>query len=175
MKNTSNLVIDDLVEHLFQSAPDKHEILRRNPVDGGHWVAGLDPIRPQKRRAKKALIAQALFDQIKPPDAPRLPLSGLERKEMNYTDPMSHLVSCFALSWKGQDYDLDKHPSFSEFVSGVLASRYAPDVVKNDEGLRRRFPPRPLKGLGPGLCWQPDHEMSSRLRKNECRRRDGQK
>ena len=36
-----------------------------------------------------------------------------------------------------------------------MASEITPDFTKTDEELRRRFPPRSLKGLGPGFVWQP--------------------
>jgi hypothetical protein len=36
-----------------------------------------------------------------------------------------------------------------------MASEYAPDFIKKDEELQRRFPPRPLAGLGPALVWEP--------------------
>jgi hypothetical protein len=36
-----------------------------------------------------------------------------------------------------------------------MASDYAPDFIKNDEELRKRFPPRALNGLGPALVWEP--------------------
>jgi hypothetical protein len=35
-----------------------------------------------------------------------------------------------------------------------LASPYAPDFITQDQGLRQRFSPTPLRGLGPGLCWE---------------------
>jgi hypothetical protein len=37
-----------------------------------------------------------------------------------------------------------------------MASEHAPNLLKKAEALRKRHPPRSLRGLGPGLCWQSD-------------------
>jgi len=36
-----------------------------------------------------------------------------------------------------------------------LQGQHAPDFIKEDEELQRRFSPCPLTGLGPGLVWEP--------------------
>jgi hypothetical protein len=36
-----------------------------------------------------------------------------------------------------------------------MASDEAPYFIKNNEELRRRFPPHALSGLEPGLVWKP--------------------
>jgi len=36
-----------------------------------------------------------------------------------------------------------------------MASEHAPDFVKKDELLRKRYPPRHLPGLNAGNCWEP--------------------
>jgi hypothetical protein len=47
------------VEWLFRTAPDRFWKIRENPVTGGHWVSGEDPIEAQKKIAIKALKARA--------------------------------------------------------------------------------------------------------------------
>jgi hypothetical protein len=135
------------------------------PLDTG-------PRSGQKRRAIEALFAREWFRENGPPDAPPLPLSGLERRELMYRDPLSHVVSCFGLSLRGQNYDTERHPSFETFARGALASRYAPRLLKEAETLKERYPPRELPGLGPGLCWQPDHAMVRRSQSKRLRCRD---
>jgi hypothetical protein len=49
------------------------------------------------------------------------------------------------------------HPSFEDFACGCTASGHAPDLIKKAEVLCMRYPPRALRSLGPGLCWQSDH------------------
>jgi hypothetical protein len=52
------------------------------------------------------------------------------------------------------NYDMDAHPSFDEYARGVMASLHTPDFIKQDQELKRRFPPKPLDHLGSGLVWQ---------------------
>ena len=145
------------VDRPFTDAPPWRGELCENPVTGGYWLPGDDPISRQKRMACRALFAREWFDLYGPHNAPPLPLSDAELDELKYTDPLSHIVSCFAYSLRAHDYEFNGHPSFEDFARGVLASDYAPDFVREDEVLCKRYPPRPLRGLGPGLCWQSDH------------------
>jgi len=51
---------------------------------------------------------------------------------------------------------MEEHPSFEEYVRGVMASNdHGWFEIRDDEELKRRFPPRLLKGMGPGLMWAP--------------------
>lgn len=75
-----------------------------------------------------------------------------------------HIVAWYARSLEGREYDLKEHPSFADYVSGVLweaelpvgsfadLPNYPPDELQE---LKKRFPPRMLKGMGPGLYWLP--------------------
>jgi hypothetical protein len=103
---------------------------------------------------QQAQLAQEHFAANGPPDAPRLPLSYDEREDLK-TGGRSTIVALFARSWEGQRYNLLEHPAFDDYARGVMTSDYSPDFIKNDPALLRRFPPRSLPGLGPGLCWQP--------------------
>ena len=73
-------------------------------------------------------------------------------------DPLCHIVAHFAGSLRRQHWDYENHPSFEEYTRGVLASEHTPEFVKADEELRKKYPPRPLRGLGRGLCWEHDRE-----------------
>jgi hypothetical protein len=68
---------------------------------------------------------------------------------------LPHIVAWFARSLEASDYDLGKHPLFEPYARGVLASSYTPYFITQDQTLQQRFPQRPLKGLGPGLYWNP--------------------
>jgi hypothetical protein len=61
-----------------------------------------------------------------------------------------------------------EHPSFDNYACGVMASEYAPDLIKKDEELQRRFPPCQLTGLGPGLCWEPPKLHAQRWRATDA-------
>jgi hypothetical protein len=142
------------VRRLFSSASDRFERLRENPITGAHWLSDVDPIRPQIRAARRALIARYEFASMAPPDAPPLPLSYDERERLK-VGGLPHIVAWFARSSESFKYDFGIHPTFDSYAHGVLASPYAPCFITQDATLQQRFPAHQLKGLGPGLYWDP--------------------
>jgi hypothetical protein len=158
-------VIKAEVDRLFKEASVPYGELCRNPVTGGEFVWGLDPIAPQKNKAYKALLAQQLFALIGPPDAPPLPLSRDEREKPK-RGGLPHILAWFARSLASRNFDLMKHPSFEDYARGVMASKHAPGFITRDQQLQKRFPPRQLAGLVEGLYWDPPKE---RVR-TSCRR-----
>ena len=105
---------------------------------------------------RKAQLARQHFALHGPRDAPALPLGYNERESIKGKSPLATIVSRYARSWQGCRYDLDLHPSFDDYACGVMASEYNgwPGLGCDPEMLRR-FPPRKLAGLGPGLMWEP--------------------
>lgn len=127
-----------------------------NPVTGAHYVGKLDPTAVQMRDARRALLAREHFALHGPADALPLPLSHAEREDVKQMGGVHTLVGLFARSLEGLDYDLERHPSLFEYACGVMASEHnGCSMLENDEGLRKRFPPRHLAGLRPGLYWKP--------------------
>lgn len=124
-----------------------------NPVTGASWVKGVDAEKLQKDDAYRALVAQQRFAVEGPSDVPPLPTTRGARESLK-KGGLSHLVAWFAESLQRMDYDMDAHPSFDDYARGVMASPYAPDFLKHDQELRRRFPPNPLAHLGSGLVWR---------------------
>ena len=117
---------------------------------------------------RRALLARECFAVNGPPDAPPLPLSYDEREDLKIGG-LPTIVALYARSLEGRDYDLEEHPSFDDYAAGVLASdqlSYPGARIQEDEELQRRFPPRTLSGLGPGLCWKPP---AVQRRKRLCR------
>ena len=58
-------------------------------------------------------------------------------------------MAWYARSLWALDYNVQQHASFDDYARGVMASEeYAPDFIRKNEELQRRFPPRFLKGLG---------------------------
>lgn len=151
-------IIKSHVDRLFKDAAPRRGQVCKNPVTGGHWLHGDDPIAPQKRTAARALLAREWFAIYGPHDAPPLPLSDAELEDLKYTDPFSHIVECFAYSLRAHDWDFNSHPSFEDFACGVMASEHAPDLIKKADALRKRYPPRPLRYLNPGNCWEPPEQ-----------------
>jgi hypothetical protein len=106
---------------------------------------------------RHARFARKWFADNGPPDMQPLPLSYGEREALK-NGGAHHILAWYARSLACRDYDVSEHPPFDDYARGVMASEHAPDFITKNEELRRRFPPRPLKGLGPGLCWEPPKE-----------------
>jgi hypothetical protein len=106
---------------------------------------------------RRALAARKWFELNSPPDARPLPLGYNEREDLK-VGGLKHLVAWYACSVACQDYAIKKHPSFDDYACGLMASEhisYPAARIQEDAELLRRFPPRPLKGLGPALIWEP--------------------
>jgi hypothetical protein len=142
------------VEELFKNAPDRYEKFRENPVTGGSFVGGLDPVRPQKLKAQRALEAREWFAAQKPDDAPELPLTYADRELLKRGPLLSYIVSLFARSLAYRDFRTEGHPNFDEYARGVMASDWTPKWIREDAQLLSRYPPKPLNGMGGGLIWR---------------------
>jgi hypothetical protein len=103
----------------------------------------------------KAQLARQHFALHGPRDAPPLPLGYYERESIKGKSPLNTMVGLYARSWQVCHYDLERHPSFYDYACGVMASEYNgwPGLAHDPEMLRR-FPPRELVGLGPGLIYE---------------------
>jgi hypothetical protein len=155
MTSSTECLIEREVDRLFNEMGAAPGDFCRNPVTGTSFVWGRSPIKPQKRDALLALLARAHFSFIGPSDAPPLPVSHEEIEDAKNARGLTSVVGYYARSLAPRDWNLQEHPLFDDYARGVMASDFAPDFIKNDEELRRRFPPRSLPGLGPGLYWQP--------------------
>jgi hypothetical protein len=154
--------IEELVDQLFDEVKAKGEKRCENPVTGGGFVWGLDPIVPQKKAAVAALRAREWFAVNGPSDAPRLPLSSNDVEDYRKARGLMGIVGFYARSLSRQGcglkrYDVDKHPSFNDFACGLMAINLGIWGI-DTEDLKRRFPPRPLAGMTPGAYWAPPEE-----------------
>ena len=152
--------VDRLVEDLFAKNPGRYGKICTNPVTGGRYVYGGDPIEQQKAEARRALLAREWFAIVGPKDMQPLPISDEEIENLKYAldskqPARNFILSCFGDSLRLNDHDLKSHPSFEAFARGIMASEHTPDFVKNDEALRKRYPPCLLAGFGPALIWEP--------------------
>jgi hypothetical protein len=148
------------VDHVFKNAPDRHDTVRRNPFTCVVWDPALDPIKPQKEDAVRAVLAREWFANNGPADADLQPLPlGYDERERLKSGEAPHILAWYARSLETLDYDVVKHPSFHDYACGVMASsEHAPDFITGDKHLQQRFPPRPLSGLISGLIWLPPEE-----------------
>jgi hypothetical protein len=170
------------VDRLFEADADQCGKLCTWPIFGGSYVRGVDPIDGVKEMAFRALLAREHFACNCPPDVAPLPLSDGERDTLKGHGPLPYILSLFSASLDRRNYDLNEHPPFADYVSGVLwgAERPDGDIVTlpqlfRDEQLaelKKRFPPRRLPGLGVGFCWKPPKlraEEIAKYRRNRAR------
>src|SRR6516162_3232262 len=123
------------VDRLFAEGPPMHPEVRTNPITGGHYLAGIDPVEPQKEQARRALLAREWFAINGPADAQPLPLSGIEIEDRRYAQHglrtgdhannlLSHIVAGFASSLQSLDWDFVSCPTFENFARGVMAMEH---------------------------------------------------
>ena len=143
-----------LLDSLFDANAARHGEICEWPVIGGYYVSGSDPIERERETAVRALLASDWFADHGPVDSPPLPLSHDEREALK-VGGLKHLVAWYANSLECLDWKFWDHPSFDDYARGVMASDKTPYFIKEDKELQWRFPPRPLSGLGSGLCWTP--------------------
>jgi hypothetical protein len=115
--------------------------------------------------SSKAQAAREWFAVHGPADVQPLPLGYSERERCQGRSGAHHILKWFARSLAGLGYDVELHPKYDEFASGVMNSEFSPDFIKNDPELKKRFPPCPLKGLGPGLVWRAPKRPRGRPRR----------
>jgi hypothetical protein len=120
-------------------------------------------------RGPRARFARAWFAENGPPDIQPLPLGYAEREGLK-GGGAPHILAWYARSLACRKYNVLEHPPFNDYARGVMASEYAPDFIIRNEELRHRFPPRLLKGLGPGLCWEPPKEAARTMESLRRRR-----
>jgi hypothetical protein len=151
----SETPIGQEVERLFGEISAKRGDLCTNPVTGGDFVYGLDPIEQQKNAAYKRLLARAYFALHGPPDAPQMPTDDYDRNRAKYANGLLGFITAqFIWSMESRN-DLKVHPPFADFAAGMLWQHdnnvegcslpYFP--AEQFAELKGRFPPRKLEGL----------------------------
>jgi len=141
------------VERLFGEISAKRGDLCTNPVTGGDFVYGFDPIQLQKKIAYNALRAREDFAVNGPADAPRLPLEHWECERVRWSGrPLDYLTGQYAKGVVGL-YNVKAYPSFDDYARGVLwehdnvPKSALPFTSEQLAEMKKRFPPRKLEGL----------------------------
>jgi hypothetical protein len=157
MATTFQSLIEKEVDRLFAELNAKPGECCDNPVTGGGFVWGVDPIAEQKEAAIVALLAREWFAANGPPDAPPLPFS---HDVDSYRDArgLKGVVGFYARSLERVGYDLRNHPLFDDFARGLMAINTGLWGIERDKDLKRRFPPRPLQGMTRSAFWAPPEE-----------------
>jgi hypothetical protein len=166
MANSTNL--KKHVDQLFAALNAKHGDSCRNPVTGGAFVWGIDPLRVQKTEAVRALRACEWFAVNGPRDAPPLPLSHEDIEDYRKAGGLTAVVGFYARSlsrggYGRQSYEVSNHPTFHDFACGLMAISTGLWGIEKDAQLRLRFPPRPLAGMTPGAYWAPPKEYEDTM------------
>ena len=125
-------------------------------------ISGVD--FSQSPCGRRAHAARKWFAENGPPDLQPLPLGYGEREAVRGTNLGRHILKWYARSLAGRKYDFQEHPPLAAYVSGVLweaelqeggfvkLPNYPPEQLRD---LKKRFPPRMLKGMSPGAHWLP--------------------
>jgi hypothetical protein len=167
--NLSETAIGREVERLFGEILAKRGDIVTNPVTGGDFVYGFDPIKKQKEVAYKRLLVREYLALNGPPDAPMIPTDDYDHNRAKYAAGLLGFITAqLAWSLENQD-DLTVHPSFAEFASGLLWQHkniggrtelpYFPPEQFIE--LERRFPPRKLEGLRHYRWYSPKRQIRS--------------
>ena len=156
------MFIEREVDQLFRVGAKRGDYCH-NPITGGSFVWGVDPIQSQKRDAVQALSAREWFAENGPPDAPPLPISQDEIEDARNARGLRGAVGFYARSLLLRQWDPREHPSFDDFVRGLMASDAGGWNIAEDAELHRRFPPRRLDGMGPDLRWRPAAEHTRHM------------
>jgi hypothetical protein len=160
----SELEIARHVERLFSEIATPRGRTCETPVTGDQFVYKVDRTKPQKDKACRALRARVWFASNGPTDAPPLPLTCEEREDYKWRRrPLDYIIAQYARSLEGSRYDVAKHPSLSDFASGLLWDHdnggsplhFSPEVLAE---LKGRFPPRKLEGLE-AYYWSPPRRV----------------
>jgi hypothetical protein len=136
------------------------------------WVDCQETPAKQRQFERQALAAREWFKQHGPPDAPVFPIGYAERERLKIGG-LPLMVAWYARSLAGRGYNFAEHPSFDDYAAGVMASEeYAPDIIRTNEDMRKRFPPRPLAWLRSGLYWRPSGAQPERKKSRRAQARE---
>ena len=109
------------VERLFGEISAKRGDLCENPVTGGEFVYGFDPIQRQKKMAYHALLAREDFARMVLPTHHDFPLEHWECERAKMVGrPLGLPHRAISRDRIVAQYDVKAHPSFDDYASGVL-------------------------------------------------------
>jgi hypothetical protein len=87
-----------------------------------------------------------------------MPINYAERERLKLSGNPEHVLwALYASSLECSKYDVDAHPSFVRYASGVLLSQRGAILLNQMPSLAIKYPPEELRGLNlASLVWQPD-------------------
>jgi hypothetical protein len=126
-----------------------------NPITGSAFIRPGDSILAEVRKAMPRLRALFLLGNTGP-SSMALPINYQEREELKLSDnPEYVLWALYGSSLECNSYDLDAHPSFSNYARGALLSPRGAILVRQMPNLLSKYRPEELKGLDlASLVWK---------------------
>jgi len=128
-----------------------------NPITRSAFIRPGDSIAAEIRKALPRLRALFLLGNSGPSSL-ALPINYQEREELKLSGNPEHVLwALYASSLECSEYDVDAHPSFILYASGVLRSQRGAILLSQMPSLAIKYPPVELRGLNlASLIWQPD-------------------
>jgi hypothetical protein len=159
----SRSTIEKLVDREFANLVATRGEVCTDPVHGGHFVFGVDPITTQKKEAVRALRLREWFAENNPSGTPPLPITDDEIEDYRRSRGMLGIIGFYARSLFSWRHDVNLHPSLSDYASGLMATDTGFWGIEHDPHLKKQFPPRVLAGLDEGArCTLPATQNARR-------------
>jgi hypothetical protein len=135
-----------------------HALNRTIPFIGGRYE--LRKHDEHMAKVHRALAAQAWHAMTGPSWAQPLLLREEECESAIHNEcPGVKLWGYFGRSMRWNDWNIERHPPFDTFCSGVMEHIFGPPEIKMDKALLQMYPPRKLEGLKCSpLTWRPPKE-----------------
>ena len=155
---------DKFVDRDLMTQPAK---LCRNPVTGDWYDVDNTSIAEQMDIARRALEVHFRHALTGAADMQPLPISARERDAMELKGtPLHYILGKFARSveryYLESGLDVREHPTFTEYAAGFLWENELPAggfahlptyAGQSLEELKKRIPPKMLRGMSPGATW----------------------
>lgn len=146
------------VFRVFEHAPDRDCVVRRNPFTGSSFVPSMgDDIYEQVEAAVPALRGAIWFHHQAPSgvQAP-IPCTCQDVSHMKASSSLGYLAGCFWQSLQCGGFNISAHPDFETYACGVIALDPRPSPLRHDPILAAMYPPHKLSGLkSSNLVWYP--------------------
>jgi hypothetical protein len=157
----SRSTIEKLVDREFANLVATRGEVCTNPIHSGHFVFGFDPITIQKKEAVRALRLREWFAANNPSVTLPLPIAYDEIEDYRRSRGMWGIIGFYARSLFSWRYDVNLHPSLSDYACGLMATDTGFWGIEHDPFLKKKFPPRALPGLdGGGRCTFSAHQSN---------------
>jgi hypothetical protein len=127
-----------------------------NPITGSSFMRPGNRIATEVSKAVPRLRALATLGRSGPSNL-AMPINYAERERLKLSGNPEHVLwALYASSLECSEYDVDGHPSFVRYASGVLLSARGAILLNQMPFLAIKYPPEELKGLNlASLIWKP--------------------